>query len=400
MRLTHSSILVLMFASCAFYAAGEWWAADYYRQVAQAREAHDYHRTLFIIGVPAASLGLRRDREGDASTQAEPSTQLLSAATRHWLIGRNDVEALHVVSAQVWAATLGERTVARMAIYGIDPATAAAFRLGDPQLLETGALVLAAGSVAALGVDRGVADRRLRLDTPEVVLAQLPRELAEQLRAVRPMLPLAPGTFVDPPGLRSDRPVAYVHRDADRLGAMLRPADEYIVLLRPGTVPEDARAEIASFLAQYEVESAAGVVPVVKTMDEHFPPLIPLGELGRWMTRIRVGLVVGLLVVGLSLAWLRLRQHAFEMALRRALGSTRGKAFVAVYGPWLGGLLLASTTGAGLVWLASVASGFWQHLPLSVAVFAAACGAMILGTLAVARRALLRDPLQELAHGQ
>lgn len=401
MRLYRSPIHLLMFALCALYAGGEWWAENYREDVLAARRAHNFDRALFITGVPAPKQELRTERHtvrAESSSGPKGPPQLVSAETLAWLQSRHYVESLHAVSTQYWAAKAGGRSLPGLWLYGMDEATVAAFRLGDPGLLAEGRLVLSEPAAKELGQE-ALAESRMFLEYSDVILGQVPAEFAEKLRASRPVLKLASGNFAEPPGLRRDRPVAYIHRDADRLNGMVSPGILHIVLLRNEVAPEDAQAEIHAYLAQYEKPNDLGVMAAVWTIDQYFPPLIPLADLDDWMLRLRIGLVVGLLTAGLGVAWLRLRQQAFELALRRALGATPGSAFRAVYGPWLGSLLAAAAAGAGLVWLASAASGFWRYLPASLAVFAAAGLALALGTLAVAQGALRREPLRELAHG-
>lgn len=402
----HSLLLVLVFLVSALYAAAEWWSAGYLQEVIRERRLHNFDRALFIVGVQAGGVAIR-DADGRQGRRSEVASvqdaQLLSAASLDWLRARDDLESVHTIDVTVMDVSVAGQTLPQVFLYGIDDAVVEAFRLGDPALLDNGSLVLSDG--AAVGLGSGVLTGRdsAVLTLPEVVLSQVaeqvPPEMVPQLRALRSVLPLAHGQFADPYARRGKRNVAYLHRDAARLSGMTRPVQNHVLLVREGVAVDDARAEIAAYLSHQERSSLEDIQPAVMTVDEYLPPLVSIDELRRWVSRFRIALVVGLLAFGFGIAWMELRRHAFEIALHRALGATRKAAFQAVYGSWLGRLLLAAVVGATLVWLPAAFAGVAGALLPAVAVFVGACTALAVGTLIVVSGVLRRDPMRTLSHG-
>lgn len=390
--------LVLIAVLSALHAGGEWLADAYQRNLQAQRSAHHFDRALIISGEQTARMAVGAAGQGapaaDVPGASVDATRFLSADSLSWLEHRSFVASVHPWSVQGWEMRSPAGESWPISIYGIGAEDITAFRLGAPDALEDGALVLAESS--RKGLDTVTAD--IALNVPAQILAQLPAETAALARqSGGTVLPLSSHSLADPPGLRPGRRVAYVDRDGDQLGGMLKPAALYVVLLQPGTDVADAKAEIDAYLSGFEQTSALGVRPVVRAVDEYFPPILSDAEIGRWLAGLRAVLVALYLLVGLGAAWLKLREQNVEMAVRTAVGATPAQAFAAVQGRWLGALALASLAGALPVSLAALVTAQGQHLPAAVGVLALAVLALLLGTLWVARRALRQEPLRILA---
>jgi hypothetical protein len=390
--------LILIGCLSAVHAGGEWLAADYVQNIENQRRAHHFDRTLIISGEQSARM-VARDASA-APTQApgsgggQASTQFLSSASLEWLLRRPFVSSVHPWSVQNWEASAASAPPFQVSVYGIDARDVSAFRLGDQNALEDGSLVLSETTRKALRLGSG----EVTLSLPSEILAQLPAETAEFARqSGSAILPLSRETLADPPGLKPGKNVAYIHRDADQISGVMKPAALYLVLLVDGADLADAKAEMGAYLDEFERTSSLGVRPVVRAVDEYFPPVVSDAEVRTWLIWLRILLVALYLVAGLGAAWLKLRQHEVEMALRVALGSTPVDAFGVVYGRWLGQLALASLVGFVAVSSVAVFMGQLNHLPVSMGVLLLALLALLLGTLWVARASLEQEPLRTLA---
>lgn len=390
--------LILIGCLSGVHAGGEWLAADYVRNMENQRRAHHFDRTLIISGEQSARMDA--PDASAASTRAtgsgggQASTQFLSAASLEWLLRRPFVSSVHPWSVQNWEANTANAAPFQLSVYGIDARDVSAFRLGDRNALDDGALVLSEATRKALQLEPG----EITLGLPSEILAQLPAETAELARqSASAILPLSREALADPPGLKPGKNVAYIHRDADQISAVMKPAALYLVLLADGADLADAKAEIGAYLDEFEPAGSLGVRPVVRAVDEYFPPVVRDAEVRTWLVWLRILLVALCLVAGLGAAWLKLRQHEVEMALRVALGSTPVDAFSVVYGRWLGRLAVASLTGFVAVSSVAVLLGQLNHLPVSLAVLLLALLALLVGTVWVARASLEQEPLRTLA---
>lgn len=387
-------------ALCAAYVLGELLSAIYYEKIVSLREAHNFHRVLIISGEQVPVFEARKPggfNEEDRGLQGD-ATQFLSPTTLNWVAGRPFVTSVHLWTVQAWDARIGSARIPVLSVYGIGAKDIKTFRLGDQDAISSGALVLSRSAQ----VDVDLADvRNVTLTAPEDILAQLPNDVAKAFReGSSTVVQLSDSLLADPPGLRPGRSVAYVDRDGDQFSGLLKPAALYLVLVEEGYDLRDAAAEIQAYLGQFQQPTSLGVRAVVRTVDQYFPPVVKIDDVRDWMRMVRITLIAGFLAVGFSVAWLKLRQHAFEIALRRALGATGGQAFMSVYGAWIGAVVLACLGGAVPVWLAWVALGPFSQMTQSMITLSASFAAMLLGTAAIGWKSMRNDPLRELAGGR
>lgn len=385
---------------CAAYVLGELLSAIYYDEITTLREAHNFHRVLIISGEQAPVFEARKrnaDNEKGQDLQSD-ATQFLSPTTLRWVEGRPFITSVHLWTVQAWDAKIGTSDIPALSVYGISARDITTFRLGDQDAISSGALVLS--SSAQVGVElAGVSN--VTLSAPEEILAQLPKGVAEAFRqGSSSVVQISGSRLADPPGLRPGRNVAYVDRDGDQFSGLLKPAALYLVLVEEEFDLRDAAAEIQAYLDQYQQPSSLGVRAVVRTVDQYFPPVVKIDDVRDWMRMVRIALISGFLAVGFSVAWLKLRQHAFEIALRRALGATGRQAFISVYGAWIGAIVLACLGGAVPVWFAWVALGPFSQMPQSIMTLTASFAAILFGTAAIGWKSMRNDPLRELAGGR
>jgi hypothetical protein len=377
----------------ALYCASELLAGSYLSDLQMIRSAHGFDRILIIKGekVPGWTRPGERERRSESHEGQLDATQFLSSETLAWLEDRDFVASVSRWTSQVWDGTVAGHRLASLKVFGIGEEDVRTFRLGDPSLLSNGSIVLADAGAALI---RGARMETIVLDLPENVLMQLPHAAAESIRhASRSVLPLSGMTLANPPGLRPGATVAYVHRDGDRLAGFATPASIYVVSLESADLLASAKAEIEAFLADFERPSSLGVQATVSTVDDYFPPLISESRIKASLLGFRVLLLSLFLLGGFGLAWLRLREHAFEVALRIAMGSSPRKAALSVHGRWLLRLASASLVGAAVAIVPALILG--QQAMLAPAWLTVLTGlvAMSFGTAWIARQGLLLEPL-------
>lgn len=335
------SLLLVSFVTLG-YLGGEWWLTRYSSQIAAERALHHFDRTLVVFGEPAAKFSLAKST-GNATIDpgVTAQTEIISSRGLQWVRDRGFVEGLYSWSVQTWDVGVGSKLLNDVAVYGIDARSMRAFDLGNPTLIAEGSLVLSDHTYAQFQFD-SKQERDATLSMPERILAQMPKGILDQFRAAsRVPMQLSANVIAHPPGINPKKHVAYVSQDGDQINGMMMPATIHLILVREGYSVDEALSEIRAYLAMHETQTSLGVQPAAGKAADYFPPLISTESLAAWITALRAFLIIFLLVIGFGVSLSKMRQCAFEIALRTALGEYPRRAFFHTYKLWFAGIFLA-----------------------------------------------------------
>lgn len=391
-------ILLMLFS--IIYFLGELLARNYIDSIRMQRMQHSFDRTLIISGKQSARSGLPVAGNTPANksdfTGSEDSTHFISSETINWIKGRPFTETISTWSTQYWDSTIGEEKFSQLYLYGIGEGDLATFNLGKGSDLLEGSIMLPKSF--PYFHEKTEDTKEIQLSISSKVLTQVPPDIAEILRtAGTKIIPLSKERLADPPGLQPGRKVAYILRDADQFSDFNKPALIYMIVLKDAEKIDDAKFEINDYLERFEKPSPLGVRAEVMTVDEYFPPVITPQTLLTILLWVRLTLLMMFIAVGFGVSWLKLREHAFEAALRTALGSTPSQAFLRVYGYWLGQLTCGAILGALFALPLGFMTGGLSSLPFALGVLLIALLGLWFGTFLIAHPASKKEPLATLA---